>query len=187
MNLFIPKILTSKNVYEPAEDSYLLLENLIANKGDFCMDIGTGTGILAIALAKKGCKVIATDVNEYALKLAKENALLNGVENLIEFRKSDLFEAVQEKFDLIVFNCPYLPINDLGILEKAWSGGNFETIYKFFNEVDKHLNKGGKFEILISSLTKINMKNFEKKYKLKKLASKKLFFEEIFVMVGEVL
>ncbi|MFN3527642.1 MAG: HemK2/MTQ2 family protein methyltransferase, partial [Candidatus Altarchaeaceae archaeon] len=157
----------------------------IFNKGDFCLDVGTGTGILAIELAKKGCKVIATDINEYALEIAKENAILNKVENFIEFRKSDLFENVPEKFDLIVFNPPYLPVNDEGILEKAWAGGNFETIIKFLNEVDKHLNENGRFEILISSLTKFDLNKFEKKFKFGIIASKKLFFEEIFVILGE--
>lgn len=179
------KIKTHKFVYEPSDDSYLLLENLFANKGDYCLDIGTGTGILAIELAKRGCKVVATDINEYALKIAKENAILNNVEDLIEFRKSNLFDNVPEKFDFIVFNPPYLPCDDEGILESAWAGKNFETIYKFFENVDKHLKKYGKFEILISSLTKFNFKPYEKKFNLKIIASKKLFFEEIFVILGE--
>lgn len=175
--------------YEPAEDSYLLLENLKANKGDFCLDIGTGSGILAIELAKKGCKVVAIDINEKALEIARKNARLNKVEDLIEFRKSNLFENVSEKYNFIVFNPPYLPVNDEGIIGKAWSGGNFEIIYKFFDEVDKHLQKGGKFEILLSSLTKIDFQKLQKKlqnFKLNKIASKKLFFEEIFVIVGSI-
>lgn len=176
---------TSEEVYKPSDDSFLLAENLLIKKGDFCLDIGTGTGILAIELAKKGCKVIAVDINPQALHTAKKNAELNSVSSLIEFRESDLFENVPEKFDFIVFNTPYLPVSDTGALAEAWSGGeNFNTIHCFLSEVDRHLNKDGKFEILISSLTKLDLKKYRDKFKFEKIASKKLFFEELYVWTG---
>ncbi|PKP54623.1 MAG: hypothetical protein CVT90_00320 [Candidatus Altiarchaeales archaeon HGW-Altiarchaeales-3] len=230
-------IKSHKDVYDPSDDSYLLLENLpvknrlrffkpnenqrfsifrnspefhnrdifynenpkILNipkifdfhnrktikKGDICLDVGCGSGILSIAMAKSGCSVVAVDINPAAIELTKRNAKLNEVEDKISARISDLFENCgDEKYDFIVFNTPYLPVNDKGILEKAWSGGeNFTVIHRFLSEVDKYLNKNGKFIILISSLTKINLKEYETKFKFEKIAEKKLFFEELYVFL----
>ncbi|ODS40708.1 hypothetical protein BEH94_11085 [Candidatus Altiarchaeales archaeon WOR_SM1_SCG] len=178
---------TCKTVYEPSDDSYLLLENLPAKKGDFYLDVGTGTGILAIELAKRGCRVVAIDINKKAVELAKRNAKLNRIDNLIEFRKSDLFENVPEIFDFIVFNTPYLPVSDKGTLAGAWSGGkNFNTIHRFLSGVGEHLKVNGKFEILISSLTKLNLEKYKNKFEFQKIACKKLFFEEIYVLLGRL-
>ena len=178
---------TCKEVYKPSDDSFLLAKNLIAKRGDFCLDVGCGCGILAIAIAKRGCRVLAIDINSKAIESAKRNAKLNEVEHLIEFRKSNLFENVCERFNFIVFNTPYLQVSDKGMLAKAWSGGeDFDVIHKFLSEVDKHLKKNGKFEILISSLTKTNLEKYNNKFEFKKIASKKLFFEEIYVLAGKL-
>jgi len=59
------------------------------------LDIGTGTGILALVAAQKGASVIASDINDKAIEIAKKNAALNDVK--IEFRKSDLFENIRIK------------------------------------------------------------------------------------------
>ncbi|MCL2771190.1 MAG: peptide chain release factor N(5)-glutamine methyltransferase [Firmicutes bacterium] len=77
------------------------------------LDIGTGSGILAITLAKEletfkniEVKMVATDISKKALKVAKKNAKLHGVN--IDFRISDIFESINEKFDVIVSNPPYI-------------------------------------------------------------------------------
>ena len=67
------------------------------------LDIGTGSGILSILAAKLRAKpVVGVDIDEEALEVARQNALRNGVE--VEFRKSDLLESVDGKFDFIVAN-----------------------------------------------------------------------------------
>lgn len=178
---------TSCDVYEPSDDSFLLAENLIAQKGDFCLDVGCGSGILAVELAKRGCSVVAVDVNPKAVELTARNARLNGVGRQIEVRESDLFENVPEKFDFIVFNTPYLPVTDEGVLAKAWSGGEgFKVIHKFLSEVSGHLNKDGKFEILISSLTKLDVDKYGDKFVFERIASQKMFFEEIYILAGRM-
>jgi len=178
------KIRTHPKVYEPREDSFLLARNLIARKGNFVLDVGTGTGLIAIVAAKLGCKVIATDINKYALKIAYENAKLNDVEEMIEFRKSNLFENIKERFDLIVFNPPYLPFKARTILEKSINAGkNCELIHNFLLEAPFYLKKNGKIQLVVSSLTKLNLDDY-KNIKLKKIATEKLFFERLFVLVG---
>jgi len=196
------KLITSPEVYEPSDDSYMFVEVLKDYndlEGYDVLDIGTGTGILAIIAAQKGASVIATDINENAIEIAKKNAMLNDVhersEGKIEFIKSDLFENITKKFDVIFFNPPYLPINDNAddkinyrsyksgsLIEKAWNDNG--AIVKFFGEVDAHLKSCGNFLILLSSLTKISLDKYKEKFRLRKIASKKLFFEEIFVLEG---
>jgi len=76
-----------------------------------CLDLGTGSGVIGVCLAKylPRVSVTAVDVSAEALELAKENADLNGVSDRIEFLQSDWFERVEGKFDLIVSNPPYVP------------------------------------------------------------------------------
>jgi release factor glutamine methyltransferase len=81
------------------------------------LDLGTGSGALAFALARlyPGARVVATDASEDALALARENAALTGLAARVEFRASDWFGALtaDERFDVIVANPPYLSADDL--------------------------------------------------------------------------
>ncbi|CEG12044.1 conserved hypothetical protein [groundwater metagenome] len=187
-NLTTVELITHPDVYGPSDDSYLLAD-ILKNydlEGKDVLDIGTGTGILAIIAAQKCASVSGSDINDKALEIAKKNAALNDAK--IEFMKSDLFEGINEKFDLIVFNSPYLPPETQGfsnkILEKSWNDDG--TIEKFFEEVDAHLKDDGKFLILLSSLTKISLERYTEKFVMEKVTSKKLFFEEIFVIKGKM-
>jgi len=75
------------------------------------LDIGTGSGAIALSLAKSfpQADVIAIDINQEALLLAQENAKINGIRN-VTFLKSNLFENLKDqKFDIIVSNPPYIP------------------------------------------------------------------------------
>ncbi|MCJ1888564.1 methyltransferase domain-containing protein, partial [Pseudomonas sp. LA21] len=68
--------------------------------GETALDVGTGTGLIALLMARKAKRVLGVDVNPKAIELAKKNAELNGIAN-VEFRVSDLFENVSGKFDVI--------------------------------------------------------------------------------------
>jgi len=93
-------------IYKPAEDSSFLSEILkekIKDKNIKCLDLGTGSGVQSRTLIEIGIKeenITASDVNEEALNEAKKL----GVKTL----KSDLFDNIKEKFDLIAFNPPLL-------------------------------------------------------------------------------
>jgi len=86
------------------------------------LEIGTGSGCIAIALAKymPGCNITATDISSDALELAKENALLNDVLNKIEFIQGDLFTPYPVPctlYDIIVSNPPYVASVDIDGLQ----------------------------------------------------------------------
>jgi len=80
-----------------------------------CLDLGTGTGVIAVCLARyfPRASVTAIDVSERALALARENAALNGVEERIDYIESRWFDRVEGRFDLVASNPPYVPEEEL--------------------------------------------------------------------------
>ena len=157
--IYMFKLETSSNVYIPAEDSYMLAENLLIEKGESVLEIGTGSGIVAMYASRLTDKVTATDINGDALLLAENNFKLNGIEN-IELLFGDLFEPVKSrKFDVILFNTPYLPTDNDDVVEGdlnyAFDGGSNgrKIIDLFLNELPNHLNDGGKVQMIQSSLS----------------------------------
>lgn len=150
------KIKLHPQVYEPAEDTFLLAENLKVKEGDVALDVGTGTGIIALLMAKKAKFVLGVDINPIAVELAKENARLNGITN-VEFRQSDLFENVEGEFDIITFNAPYLPGEPEEPIDLALVGGESgrEVLDRFLEEFPNYLKENGVVQIVQSSITGI--------------------------------
>ncbi len=138
-------------IYEPAEDSFLLakfVRKYAKNKS--VLDMGTGSGILAkIALESGASRVLAADINIESINYTRSLG--------IECIKSNLFCEVKEKFDIIVFNPPYLPRDNREDLEsqQATTGGKFgdETMIKFLKQASTHLKKHGRILLLLSTLT----------------------------------
>src|SRR6266511_6072319 len=87
-----------------------LVQSEISNQQSAILDVGTGSGVIALSLAKKfpEAHVFAVDVSEDALALARENAIRLGLSGHVQFRKGDLLEDLGERFDLIVANLPYI-------------------------------------------------------------------------------
>ncbi|MCD4796360.1 MAG: peptide chain release factor N(5)-glutamine methyltransferase [Candidatus Cloacimonetes bacterium] len=104
------KIKVTENVLIPRPETELLVEKIIIENPcvKTILEIGTGSGAIAIALAKglKSPEITATDISEDAIKVAEINALENNAD--IIFIVSDIFENVKGKFDLIVSNPPYI-------------------------------------------------------------------------------
>ncbi|MEM3519114.1 MAG: class I SAM-dependent methyltransferase [Candidatus Hadarchaeales archaeon] len=178
------------DVYEPAEDTFFLAENLEVRAGEKVLELGTGCGMLAVIAAKAGGNVVATDINPVAIECARRNAAANGVDGKIDFRIGDLFKPVKgERFNQIIFNPPYLPTDPEeakgGWLEKAWDGGvdGRRVIERFLQEFPEHLELGGRAVFVQSSLSDI-----PKTIQMLKLSGlkfnflqKKLPFEELFL------
>lgn len=150
------KIKVDERVLIPRPETEILVDNALKeiNNESTVLDLCTGSGAIAISVKKeKGCTVVATDVSEKALELAKENAILNNVE--IEFLESDMFSALEgRKFDVIISNPPYIKSKDIDGLQKevkdfepkmALDGG--KDGYDFYrviaNKVQNYLNENG--------------------------------------------
>ncbi len=105
-------LLVNENVLIPRFETETLVEKTINYAKELTepldiLDIGTGSGAIAITLAKHhSCHVLATDISEEALEIAKINSKRNNVQ--IEFKQSDILKNVQGKFDIIISNPPYI-------------------------------------------------------------------------------
>jgi len=148
-----------ENVYEPAEDSFMFAEHLQVNDEARVLDMGTGTGILGIVAAKKAREVLSVDLNPYAIRCSKRNAQINGTIDKMYFVQGDLFMPLGEtaKFDLILFNAPYLPSEpseSQSWIEHAWAGGptGRKVIDRFITEALVHLEQSGEIMLMQSNL-----------------------------------
>ncbi len=154
-------------VYEPMEDSMLILDFIDKNKelfkGKKVLDMGTGSGILGLRTADLGASVVAVDINPKAIEYVKErikNIKMKGKKVRVQPRVSDLFSSIRknEVFDIILFNPPYLPRikGEDKELQTAISGGKhgYEIIERFMSMVNEHLKNDGFILLVFSSLTK---------------------------------
>jgi len=138
-------------IYEPKEDSFLL-EKAVRKyaKGKSFLDMGSGSGIAAEAAKETGAKsILASDINQEAVDFLKNKGILAV--------KSDLFDKIKGKFDIIAFNPPYLPKDKREDKESslATTGGKKgdEIILKFLKDALKHLENNGVILLILSSLT----------------------------------
>ena len=169
-------------IYEPDEDSFLLVKQVKKLARDKkVLDMGTGWGVLAETALKSGAKdVLAVDIDEEVVEFVKSKGL--------KVKASDLFSNIDEKFDLIIFNPPYLPEDELEDFEirNVTRGGKegYEILERFLIDAKRYLNKNGEILIVFSSLTnkeKVDSILKENEYEFKILETKKMFFEELYV------
>ncbi|WP_370573028.1 HemK2/MTQ2 family protein methyltransferase [Methanomethylovorans sp.] len=177
-------------VYEPAEDSFLLADSALAfvNKGMKILEIGTGTGFVsAVIQANFEVDLLATDINPHAVRCASDN----GVSTI----RADMFSAFKpaQCFDMIIFNPPYLPTSQddkvPGWLNYAFDGGadGTESLRRFLKSVGPHLCPTGILLLLISSLTGIEQAKYwmeEAGLETEVVSKEKCFFEELVVLKG---
>ena len=104
----------NKNVLDPRGDTETLIEFVIEKPVKSVLELGTGSGAIAVTLACewKEVHVTAIDISEDALLLAKINAEKFNVQNKIQFLKSDWFDAIDGIFDLIISNPPYIGLKE---------------------------------------------------------------------------
>jgi len=170
------------DIYQPAEDSNFLALHVKKYAKGRVLDVGTGSGIQAKTALKIAEKVIAVDINEDAIKYCKEKY------PEIEFRVSDLFSNVIEQFDLIIFNPPYLPMDeeDEKVFDPALFGGKngWEIIERFLIDAKSYLKDNGRILLLISSLTnqtKVEEILTKENYNFKQIDELKMDFERLYI------
>ncbi len=133
----------------------LALDWLRANPGKrSCLEIGTGSGCIAVSLAKSipDLQIIATDISLPALQVAKENASKHEVLPQIQFLERDLFTGITRPIDLLVANLPYIPsgkLKSLAVFQSeptlALDGGQdgLRYIKEVLKKAGHHINPGG--------------------------------------------
>lgn len=152
------KIKVDERVLIPRPETEILAETVIKSveKGDKVLDMCTGSGCIAIAVAKecadKGVAVTAADISDAAIMLARENAALNGVK--INFVVGDLFRNVRGRYNIIVCNPPYIKSGEIPFIQRevrefepkvALDGGDdgLDFYRRIAQEVKSYLAKDG--------------------------------------------
>jgi release factor glutamine methyltransferase len=194
------EIVIFENVYEPAEDSFLLADCAVSSLFEKFSDepfnfleVGCGSGFVSAFIQSRfpGTSVMAVDINPHAVACARENGVCAFL--------SDMFDPISDielphgGYDAILFNPPYLPTSEdekaEGWLNNAFDGGVLgrDVIDKFLESVSDYLAEGGIFLLLISSLTgleevllKMNACGFDGSV----VDRTKCSFEELMVLKG---
>lgn len=184
----------STQVYSPSDDSFLLEKEVLKRnlEGCVCLDLGTGGGIQAIAMLKRGAKfIVCADINKNALKESKKNVLnyLKETKNfdvVVRFVETDLFSKLKGiKFDFITFNPPYVPSEKIKWVDLDGGEDGVEIINKFNAQFVGQLCLGAEVLLLISSLNnpKKLINSLERKgFFVGIISKKKLFFEELLIL-----
>ena len=168
-NVLIPR----RETEELVEKTQYILKDMFKNNNIKILDIGTGSGCIAISLKKllPNSNITGIDISESALEIAKSNATLNNVE--IEFIKSDIFSNINNKYDCIISNPPYLSENDY-IMDIVKNNEPHLALYAkdnglyFYKEILKqaknYLNKTSIISLEIEETKKEDIINIAKKY-----------------------
>lgn len=171
-------------VYEPAEDSELLLESALKEirPEDDVIEVGAGSGFVAERLVGKCRSIMVTDISPHAVRILREKGL--------DVVRTDIARGIKKKFSLVLFNPPYLELED-ELKRDFWkdcaiNGGKdgIEVICRFLDTLRDFMDKNGRAVVIISSL---NLPRFfeevrRRGFDYKVLAVRKLFFEQLYAI-----
>ncbi len=174
------------SIYQPQEDSYLMLEAAKEFASGDVLEIGCGSGIIADCLSRQSDKIssiTASDINKKAIEYCQRH-----LSKKVKWIVSDLFSNITGKYHTIIFNPPYLPNlkNEPKEIAQNIAGGKQgnELILRFLEEAPEFLKPDGKILMLISSLSnknKIEEKMQELLLDYKIIKKKSMFFEQLYV------
>jgi len=179
-DLFVEK---DDDVYPPSEDSILLIRSFDVAKGERILEIGCGSGIVSMHCALNGANVTCGDINRKAVALTKMNMKMNSL--TADVFETDLYSNVSGRFDTIIFNLPYLPVEEKGDLALAWSGGKdgLGPLPRFIEEANRFLLPKGRLIVVVSSLMDRDaLRNALHDHNVKVLSELSLFFETLRVL-----
>lgn len=187
-NFYGLDLLVDKRALIPRYETEILVDLIINDNSNNkkILDIGTGSGAISLALSKnlKDSKIIGVDISKNAIDLANENKIKLNINN-VEFKESDIFSNIDDKFDIIVSNPPYINKEDFEKLDKklyyepqnALYGGE-DGLY-FYKKIIKNaknfLNKNGKIYLEIGYNQKDSISNLLEEYGYKQIKSYKDF------------
>lgn len=137
------KIRANTGVYDTEGDSELIAETVKISPLENFLEIGCGTGVVSIFLARKSHSGVGVDINALAVENSKFNAKRLGVANVM-FLKSDVFKNVDGKFDVIVCNPPYTNHDVADDIDRMFWDPSDEMKKTFFKEVGDYLKENGR-------------------------------------------
>ena len=160
------KFFVDRNVLIPRPETELVIEKIMkilpSSSNKNILDIGTGSGCIAISLIKErpDCRITAIDKSKKAIKVAKKNAEMHQVGKKVKFINIDVDKYFSNKYDLIISNPPYIKNSELLSLDKdvklnepklALSGGSsgLEIFFKIINKCETLLKNNGKIVLEI--------------------------------------
>jgi release factor glutamine methyltransferase len=171
------------DIYQPSEDSFLMLE-AISNfplEEKETLDVGTGSGILGLYAATQGAVVTVSDIDDAAIHRVEKVA--QSLRATIRTVVSDLFSKISGQFDVIMFNPPYLP--SMTIDDATIDGGRKGRVLaeEFLRLLPCHLKKDGTAFLLLSSLNDpASLIRDHPEFSLVVARRRTLFFEELQVL-----
>jgi release factor glutamine methyltransferase len=118
---------------------------------DRVLDMGTGCGVNAILAASRSPNVVGVDINPHAIASATANARRNGVADRTTFFVSDVFDAVQDTFDLIVFDPPFRWFRPRDLLEASIADENYRSLTRFVEQAPGYLKPGARILVFFGS------------------------------------
>jgi len=178
------------DVYEPCEDSFLLAQAALSiiQNSEKILEVGCGSGIISASIKKNTkARITGIDINPHAAKCTKEN----GVEAI----HGDLLSCIKGKFDIIIFNPPYLPTEDKertsDWINVALDGGSDgrKIINRFLEEACHHLVENGRILMLVSSITgieEVRSRMISLGYYVEEISKERYNFEELLVIAGTI-
>lgn len=137
------KIVVNPGVYQTSGDSDLMAESVQIEVDENFLEIGCGTGVVSIAVAKRAKNGLGVDINDKAVENSRQNVEAQGVKN-IDFLVSNVFENVEGKFDVIICNPPYTKHEVRDNIDRMFWDPEDEMKRRFFREVSKFLKPNGK-------------------------------------------
>jgi methylase of polypeptide subunit release factors len=152
------RITVLPHVFVPQDESLvnLLAERLRLRGDESVLDMGTGTGVLALVAARAGAaRVVATDNSPYAVRNARLNVERLGLQDTVEVRgPADLFESVPgQQFDVILFNAPWVCGRPSTEYERAIYDEDFRALRGFVSQVGQHLRESGRVLLIYGDIS----------------------------------
>jgi len=137
-------VVVPPDVYPPNPNGLAEVVLKEVRTDDRVLDMGTGSGINALAAATKSSQVVAVDINPSSVLCARDNAARNGVSDRISVLESDLFAHVRGPFDLIMFDPPFRWFPPRDMVERATTDENYATLTAFFDQARRFLSARGR-------------------------------------------
>ena len=144
------KLVVHRNVFRPVPPAFNLMAATVlkeVREADTVLDVGTGSGIQAILAASKAKRVLAVDVSPEAVNCARRNVALNSLTHRVKVIRSDVFDEVRGRFDLILFDPPFRWTTPRDVWETSSADSGYATLQRFLRECREFLTETGRIVV----------------------------------------